>query len=67
VVGDYEDLEVLLGAHFRELIADAAGSSGDDSELRPSSVFMTPPEANGCHSGGFPLVAALNASSRERS
>jgi hypothetical protein len=33
VGGDYEDLEVLLGAHFRELIADTAGSSGDDSEL----------------------------------
>jgi hypothetical protein len=33
MVCDYEDLEVLFGAHFRELIANAAGPSGDHGEL----------------------------------
>ena len=39
IVGDDEDFEVLLSADLRELIADAAGPSGDHSEL-PASICV---------------------------
>ena len=40
MIGNHEDLEVLLSAHLRKLIADAAGRSGDHSEL-PARVLCS--------------------------